>query len=97
VRGPDIGSFIQKFMLLLGITLRSEGITGCYPPDIPTLYFLVWIPGLMFEVMLCLLVLYKAWKDYKNDWRSSLSNLLVRDRSVSHHSTVKGHVADAMV
>jgi len=61
-----------------GFALPFSGTTGCYT-IVPHLYFLGWIPSLLFETLLCLLMLYKAWRTYKDDWRSPLMNLIIRD------------------
>jgi hypothetical protein len=48
--------------------------------SLPT--FLLWIPPLFFEIILCLLMVYKAWSVFTGDWSSSLLLLLIRDRYV---------------
>ncbi|KAF8504080.1 hypothetical protein JB92DRAFT_2969231 [Gautieria morchelliformis] len=53
---------------------------GCYVgPQPPPLYFLTWIPPLICESILCFLMLYKAWTEYKNNCDSSLLRLIIRD------------------
>ncbi|KAF8504165.1 hypothetical protein JB92DRAFT_2968625, partial [Gautieria morchelliformis] len=52
---------------------------GCYVGPQPPLYFLTWIPALICESILCLLMLYKAWTEYKNNCDSSLLRLIIRD------------------
>ncbi|KAF8526380.1 hypothetical protein JB92DRAFT_2872688 [Gautieria morchelliformis] len=61
--------------------------TGCYVGPQPPLYFLTWIPPLICESILCLLMLYKAWTKYKNNCDSSLLRLIIRD-SVLYFLTV---------
>jgi hypothetical protein len=56
---------------------------GCYYTDPPALYFTLWIPVLMFETFLCILMLFKAGKMYKDSNNFPLLKLLVRDRCVS--------------
>jgi len=52
---------------------------GCGTTDIPAWYFIVWIPGIVVESVLCLLMLYKAWWTYKEEARSPLLDILLRD------------------
>ncbi|KAF8526388.1 hypothetical protein JB92DRAFT_3093489 [Gautieria morchelliformis] len=60
---------------------RPSGIsTGCYFSAQPPLYFLAWIPEIIGESILCLLMLYKAWTMYTNSQSSSLLRLIIRDR-----------------
>ncbi|KAF8480689.1 hypothetical protein JB92DRAFT_3039996 [Gautieria morchelliformis] len=61
--------------------------TGCDIGPQPLLYFLTWIPPLIRESILCLLMLYKAWTEYKNNCDSSLLHLIIRD-SVLYFLTV---------
>ncbi|KAF8526390.1 hypothetical protein JB92DRAFT_2872775 [Gautieria morchelliformis] len=59
---------------------RPKGIsTGCYVGPQPPLYFLTWVPAIICESILCLLMLYKAWTTYKNSRSSSLLRLIIRD------------------
>ncbi|KAF8527264.1 hypothetical protein JB92DRAFT_951913 [Gautieria morchelliformis] len=59
---------------------RPSGIsTGCYVAAQPPLYFIAWIPEIIGESILCLLMLYKAWTMYKNSQSSSLLGLIIRD------------------
>ncbi|KAF8492943.1 hypothetical protein JB92DRAFT_3100232 [Gautieria morchelliformis] len=59
---------------------RPKGIsTGCYVGAQPPLYFLTWIPAIICENILCLLMLHKAWTTYKNSRNSSLLRLIIRD------------------
>jgi len=60
-------------------TLRSIGSTDCFATDIPHIYFLLWVPALLFQTVLCTLMLYKAWRTYKDDWKSPLLSLIIRD------------------
>jgi hypothetical protein len=62
--------------------LHSNGLTGCLAIEFPRSFFLIWVPPLLIEIILCLLMLYKAWRTYRDDWRSPLLNLLIRDRFV---------------
>ncbi|KAF8461835.1 hypothetical protein JB92DRAFT_3070399, partial [Gautieria morchelliformis] len=62
---------------------RPKGIpTGCYVVGQTPQWFLTWIPPLICESILCLLMLYKAWTTYKNSQSSSLLRLIIRDRCV---------------
>jgi len=54
-------------------------VTGCYPLGSPALYFFIWIPLIVFETILCSLMLYKAWRAYKEDFSHRLLILLIRD------------------
>jgi hypothetical protein len=69
----------------VGVTLRSSGLTGCWTTRTPTLMFVIGIPPLVLEIILCLFILYKAWRTYKDDWKSPLLNVIIRDRCVTHH------------
>jgi hypothetical protein len=70
--------------------LAGRGLTGCHFTDPSPVSFLAWIPGLMFETLLCLLMLYKVWGLYGDEYSSPLLNFLIRDRYVSrHHSTMQ--------
>jgi hypothetical protein len=66
-----------------GFERSFQGLTGCYPLGTPALYFFIWIPLLVFETILCTLMLYKAWRTYKGEYGPNLLNLLIRDRCVS--------------
>ena len=62
---------------------RPLGMTaGCFVGAQPPLYFLAWIPALICESILCFLMLYKAWRMYRDQYESSLLRLIVRDRFV---------------
>ena len=55
---------------------------GCLVGSQPRLYFLTWIPALIFESILCFLMLYKAWKMYNDQYKLPLLRLIIRDRCV---------------
>jgi hypothetical protein len=60
-----------------------HGLTGCYQtPTSRPADFYVWIPPVAFETILCLFMLYKAWKLYRDDSSNPLMTLLIRDRYV---------------
>jgi len=61
-------------------------IGGCFLVDAKGPYF-VWIPALIFETILCLLMLYKAWGVYTDNWRNPLLVLLIRDSAI-YFSTI---------
>jgi hypothetical protein len=84
--GPDISS---KYFDAIG----SNEMTGCYAFGSQVHYF-IWIPPLVFETILCLLMLYKAWRTYRDDWRNPLLNLLIRDRCVSCYVARRRHSSD---
>jgi hypothetical protein len=65
------------------LTVGRSTASGCYTTSVSALLFLIWIPALAFETILCLLMLYKAWRKYKEDQRSPLLDLLLRDRCVA--------------
>jgi hypothetical protein len=74
-----------KTLLILAAVLPPiDGLTGCFFVGRPPHYFLCWIPSLMFETVLFMLMLYRGWRMYKNELRSPLLNLVIRDRYVSH-------------
>jgi hypothetical protein len=55
---------------------------GCYLTISSDISFLAWLPALLFEPFLCLLMLNKAWRLYRDETASPLLNLLIRDRCV---------------
>jgi hypothetical protein len=62
--------------------------SSCNVIGIPDWYYVVWFPALIFESILCLLMLYKVWRTYKEDWRSPLLDILLRDRCVTSRSRI---------
>jgi hypothetical protein len=64
---------------LTGVGRPIADYTGCYILS-PQAFFYIWLPPLIFEAILCLLMLYKAWNLYKEEWTNPLLNLLIRDR-----------------
>jgi hypothetical protein len=66
---------------LPGMVEPFSGLTGCFQESNGKYAdFFVWIPPLAFETILCLLMVYKAWKMYRDDWNNPLMKLLIRDR-----------------
>jgi hypothetical protein len=65
-----------------GEIIRSTGFNGCWYTRVPALVFLGWIPPLVVEIILCLLMLYKAWKSRKDGGKFPLLDVIVRDRYV---------------
>jgi len=60
-------------------TATIPGLTGCYASSRPALYFLVTFPSLIYDTILCLLMVYQAWKIYKDGSNYPLMTVLIRD------------------
>lgn len=58
------------------------GLTSCIATARAHYYFTSMIPALLFEALLCFLMLSKAWHTYKDNSSSPLLNVLIRDRYV---------------
>ena len=58
-----------------------QDFTGCYL-IIPNGSFAVWVPELGFQSLLCILMLYKAFKLSLKSGGDPLLNLIIRDRCV---------------
>ncbi|KAF8583084.1 hypothetical protein K439DRAFT_1617786 [Ramaria rubella] len=57
-----------------------QGWTGChYSSPTPPHYFVTWIPALTFELILCLLMVYKGYRMYTGNGSSFLLGVLIRD------------------
>ncbi|KAA1473417.1 hypothetical protein DENSPDRAFT_839882 [Dentipellis sp. KUC8613] len=59
---------ICTMIILIGVTMKHisrlpvvSTSTGCYYEGIFSIYALFWIPALVFEPVLCMLVVWKAW------------------------------------
>lgn len=65
------------------------GLTGCYARSLSPKYFLVWVPALTFETILCILMLNQAWRLYQEQHSLPLLNLIIRD-SVLYFLTIFG-------
>ncbi|OJT13767.1 hypothetical protein TRAPUB_9689 [Trametes pubescens] len=83
---------VYNYGISIGTTLATpEGLTGCY--GITTSYlFSIWIPGLVFEMWLVLLAIYKAIERSHSGvivdgQRLDLLSLLIRDK-MSHASMI---------
>jgi len=92
------GCFLAEITATLGLVYRGlphgiprpyDQLTGCYVSGQPAFYFLTWIPALIFETILCTLMLYKAWETYRlgGDKASPLLRLIIRD-SVLYFSII---------
>ena len=64
---------------VVGIPIRSTA-NGCAYQGLLKLSSLFWIPGLIFEPILFLLVAYKAWSPFENDTAIPLVTKIARDR-----------------
>jgi len=76
--------------------MPSQTLTGCFhDATVLPANYAPFIPPLLFESFLCLLMLYKAWTTYRDDSRSPLLSLLIRDRCVLyvHNDTALTHHA----
>ncbi|KAF8580638.1 hypothetical protein K439DRAFT_290467 [Ramaria rubella] len=60
-------------------TLTPLGLTGCHVSTTSSFHYFIWIPPLVFEAVLCLLMLYKARLAYKDQWQSRLMSILIKD------------------
>jgi len=47
---------------------------------LPGFTFTTWIPALVFESLLCIFMLYKGWRLYKNHQDAPMLKLLIQDR-----------------
>ena len=63
--------------------IHYRGSTGCFSIDAQGFFSFIWAAPLVVETVLFLLMLYKAWRTYKDEWRSPLLTLLISDRYVS--------------
>lgn len=63
------------------VTRPIHDYTGCFIHFLPS-DFVTWIPPLVFEMLLCLVMLYKAFKLNCANIRDPLINLIIRDRFV---------------
>jgi hypothetical protein len=75
--GPEIPVMLPDVVILL----NDLNFRGCWMVAHQPSFF-IWIAPLVFETILCLLMLYKAWRLYTEDWRNPLLGLLIRDRCV---------------
>lgn len=74
-------------MLLFGYSVGPDmlrptgpdGVKECSVIILHSFYTLVWLPALVFEIILCLLMLYKAWKLHQSQGRIALLDALIRD------------------
>jgi hypothetical protein len=69
---------------LPGVVIPVSELEGCFSVSSQA-YFFIWLPPLIFETILCLLMLYKAWGLYADDWGNPLLNLIIRDRYAAYH------------
>lgn len=58
-----------------------QDYTGCFF-SLSSTNFVIWIPPLVFEMVLCLMMLYKAYVLYRESYRDPLFSLIIRDRYV---------------
>ncbi|KAF8508956.1 hypothetical protein JB92DRAFT_2949994, partial [Gautieria morchelliformis] len=71
-----------------GVGLPSvDNLTGCYSPSESRNLAAYFVPSLANEVVLCLLMLYKQWDRYGNEFGSSQLKRLVQDSTVAVHLT----------
>jgi hypothetical protein len=56
-------------------------VKGCYVVKFPA-YFFIWIPPLAFETILYVLMVYRVWRLYTDDYGNPLLKVLIRDRCV---------------
>jgi hypothetical protein len=56
--------------------------TGCSFGGMPPTAAFLWAPALVFEPVLCVLVVWKSWQTLRRDWTAtnSLFAVLARDR-----------------
>ncbi len=57
--------------------------TGCFYNGVLGLSALFWVPGLIYEPILFVLVAYKAWPAKRQGLRTPLTSRIARDRYVS--------------
>jgi len=76
-----VGSTVLLLVLgvLRGARPSPHRMTGCYITATPALYFLIWIPPVIFETIMFLLMIYKAWRTHIEGSDSPIVGLLVRD------------------
>ncbi|KAF8504254.1 hypothetical protein JB92DRAFT_2967698, partial [Gautieria morchelliformis] len=68
------------FYMSAGVGLPSvDNLTGCYSPSASRNLAACFVPSLANEVVLCLLMLYKQWDRYRNEFGSSQLKRLVQD------------------
>ena len=60
-----------------------RGLTGCFYVDRPPRYFLAWVPGLIGETILFLMMIFRGWRTYKMAIPSPILNFIIRDRWVT--------------
>lgn len=65
-------------MRLFNVTQPIQDFTGCYITPMSKA-FLVFLPGLLLEVILCALMVFKIYKIYQTGGRDPLLNILIRD------------------
>jgi len=78
----EIASEFLAFLFGIPSESPPPGLTGCYPSNISSFYWFIWVPGLVYETFLCFLMLYKARELYKNEYQSSLLRVVMRDSFV---------------
>ena len=76
---------------VVGIPIRSTA-NGCAYQGLLKLSSFFWIPGLVFEPILFLLVAYKAWSPFKNDTAIPLVTKIARDRFDNSYVTPKSRM-----
>ena len=70
-------------MRLFNVTQPIQDFTGCYMTPISNA-FLLWLPGLLLEVILCALMVFKIYQIYRRGGRDPLLNILIRDTCVPY-------------
>lgn len=72
------------FLPLIGTLTKYHDGPGCYNSLVPSRYFLVFIPPIIYELLLCSLMLFGAWRTHtlSSKPRLPLLNLLIRDSTL---------------
>ncbi|KAF8523747.1 hypothetical protein BU17DRAFT_63681 [Hysterangium stoloniferum] len=65
------------------------GLSGCKSSTLTPLFGYLMLPTLMNETILCLLMLFKAWKAHKTGSKSPLLGVVIRDK-YGYHNHIAG-------
>ncbi|KAF8508449.1 hypothetical protein BU17DRAFT_70785 [Hysterangium stoloniferum] len=88
--------FIVGGTLVVGLTSSSAiigknlpigasfpmGLTGCGITKIPPIFWYTWLFPMINETTLCILMLWKAWGMWKDEYQSTLLQRLVQDSAI---------------